>query len=112
MDELNELKQQIDNLAKSVRIALENEQEVVGLLGRYEDVIQTLQLQIFEQTRWLNNLKYELNDPRTKKEGLFYPVIKSQEEAIDRIVNEGKSLARFGDGEFSIMENIFRQKFQ
>lgn len=61
----------------------------------------------------INNMKYELNDPDViGKSNYFYPMFRSDEETIRLIVEEGKSLARFGDGEFSIAFNIPRQKFQ
>lgn len=57
------------------------------------------------------NLKYELSDPRTQNQ-YFYPNIRSGEEAIQEIIQNGKSMARFGDGEFSLITNKARQKFQ
>lgn len=58
------------------------------------------------------NLKYEISDPRDKKEMVFYPYIVSRKETIQKIIEERKSIARFGDGEFSCIANIDRQKFQ
>lgn len=88
----------------------QNQQMVVNALQEQNNIINNLQVQIFEK---LNNLKYELLDPRNKIElKKYFPQIESQEVLIDKIVNEGYSLARYGDGEFSIMENIARQKFQ
>ena len=60
----------------------------------------------------LNNLKYELNDPEDYKQDFFYPKFRSNEETLRLIVEEGKSLARFGDGEFDIIFQIPRHKFQ
>lgn len=60
----------------------------------------------------LNNLKYELNDPEGYKQDFFYPRFRSNEETLKLIVEEGKSLARFGDGEFDIAFKISRHKFQ
>ena len=58
------------------------------------------------------NMLYEWNDPRTRGRELFYPQFRSNEETLRMITQEGKSLARFGDGEFSIALHIARQKFQ
>ena len=58
------------------------------------------------------NLKYELMDPTNSPGVYFYPKFRSNEETIRLIVEERKSLARFGDGEFSIAFNVARQKFQ
>lgn len=58
------------------------------------------------------NLKYELMDPTGSREEYFYPKFRSDEETLRLIVEQKKSLARFGDGEFSIAFNIPQQKFQ
>lgn len=58
------------------------------------------------------NLKYELMDPANTPGVYFYPKFRSNEETIRLIVEERKSLARFGDGEFAIAFSIPRQKFQ
>lgn len=62
----------------------------------------------------LINREYELCDPRrqTQKSGFFYPNIVDVDETIEQIVRNGKSLARFGDGEFEIMGGKQRSKFQ
>ncbi len=57
----------------------------------------------------VNNLKYELF---ANQKPLEYPTVLSGELAIDRILKEGKSMCRFGDGEFAIMSGVDRQKFQ
>lgn len=59
-----------------------------------------------------NNLKYEICDPADYKNDFFYPRFRSNEETLRLITQEGKSLARFGDGEFSIAFKISRQEFQ
>lgn len=60
----------------------------------------------------VNNFKYELKDPDGYKADFFYPQFRSNEETLRLIIENRKSLARFGDGEFSIAFNIARQKFQ
>lgn len=61
----------------------------------------------------LNNLKYEFSDSRNNSfSNVFLPKFRSNAETIRLIVEEKKSLARFGDGEFSIAFDIPRQKFQ
>lgn len=42
----------------------------------------------------------------------WYPDIASVEETLDEIVNHGKSIARFGDGEFATIYGRVRHKFQ
>ena len=60
----------------------------------------------------VNNLKYELNDPEGYKQNFFYPQFRSNEETLRLIIEERKSLARFGDGEFNIAFHNSRHKFQ
>ncbi|MBE5946753.1 MAG: DUF1792 domain-containing protein [Lachnospiraceae bacterium] len=57
----------------------------------------------------INNLKYEIINNR---EALHYPIIESGDKAIELIINEGKSICRFGDGEFAVIAGVNRQKFQ
>lgn len=57
-----------------------------------------------------DNIGYEIID---KYEGGYqYPKLGTTEEAIDKIVNEGCSLVRYGDGEFEIMAGKERPIFQ
>ncbi len=58
----------------------------------------------------LDNLAFEFNS--NVPVGYFYPKIEPEEETIRKIVEEGMSLCRFGDGEFSIMANKARSSFQ
>lgn len=58
------------------------------------------------------NLKYELMDPTVSREEYFYPEFRSDEETLRLILEEKKSLARFGDGEFSIAVSSPRHEFQ
>lgn len=60
----------------------------------------------------MDNLKYEILDPKNSQVKYFYPEFRSDEDTIRLIVEGKKSLARFGDGEFSIAFNVSRQKFQ
>ena len=59
----------------------------------------------------VNSLPYELQDPDYKS---FYykPHIMSKEETIRQIIEEGKSIARLGDGEFAGIVEQKRWNFQ
>lgn len=59
-----------------------------------------------------DNLRYELLDPLLKREEYYFPIIRSAEETIDEIIQNKKSMARFGDGEFSGIAKLDRHKFQ
>ncbi len=59
-----------------------------------------------------DNLKYELYDEIVNsKVKIQYPKLEPIEDTIDKIMS-GKSMCRFGDGEFAIMSGRQRQKFQ
>lgn len=59
----------------------------------------------------LNNVGYEIIDKY--KHNLYqYPIIGNTEEAVKKIVEEGCSLVRYGDGEFEIMAGKQRAVFQ
>ena len=58
-----------------------------------------------------HNTKYEICDILGRNV-YFKPKFRTNEETLHLIVDEGKSLARFGDGEFSIAGNLIRHKFQ
>ncbi len=59
----------------------------------------------------VRNLPYEMLDPRFPNKYAI-PQIMTEEETIDKIVNERKSISRFGDGEFGIMFGDARWRFQ
>lgn len=59
-----------------------------------------------------SNMKYELLDPRIQNEGIWYPLIASHKKTLDLIMNQKKSISRFGDGEFATINGELRHKFQ
>lgn len=59
----------------------------------------------------LRNMEYETAD-RLQKGMYWFPILHSDEEAVNRIVNEKCSMIRFGDGEFEIMAGRQRPPFQ
>lgn len=59
-----------------------------------------------------NNMKYELSDPRVQNESIWYPRIASHEKTLELLIKEGKSISRFGDGEFATINGEVRHKFQ
>lgn len=94
----------------------ENHNEKVG---RYFDVkgwkIDILEKRLEDLEKIVkirfSNIGYELADNIGKGKYKF-PILHSDEEAIDRIVNEKCSLIRFGDGEFELMAGKERAPFQ
>lgn len=59
----------------------------------------------------IRNLRYELASDFVEKKYKF-PIIRSGKDATEKILNENKSLIRFGDGEFEIMAGKNRPVFQ
>ncbi len=59
----------------------------------------------------INNLPYEIFDPKFKHK-YDIPKIMTEEETIDEIVLNRKSICRFGDGEFAVMFGNTRWRFQ
>lgn len=106
----------INNEIENIKITLKDLYGVVNDLikvtrGEQEQRILANNT-ILMQNAILGNYKYELDDPEREKPDYFYPKFRSDEETIRLIVEEGKSLGRFGDGEFSIAFDIERQPFQ
>ncbi len=58
------------------------------------------------------NAAYEAIDGLVNQKTYYFPNIKNCDETIDEIIRNRKSIARFGDGEFSQITGVARQKFQ
>lgn len=58
------------------------------------------------------NAYFEIHDSRMEMGDFWYPGIEPGEAAIEKIVTEKKSMARFGDGEFAAIAGRIRHKFQ
>lgn len=100
-DFLNE----ISELQTTVQELLKGEQ---GLFS----IVKNLQITLSSYKNALSNMKYEMLDPRLASESIFFPDIADYDTTLDEIINNRKSIARFGDGEFSIILGTTRHKFQ
>lgn len=58
-----------------------------------------------------SNIKYEILDLVQKNELINIPKIKSCEETIKEVLENKKSICRFGDGEFACISGNLRAKF-
>ncbi len=76
-----------------------------------ENEIRNLWLYAITNRNRLRSLPYELEDPDYHS-FFFKPHILSIEETIEKVVSEHKSLARLGDGEFSVIAGVKRWNFQ
>ncbi len=89
----------LEDMVKKISNAINNQSETIHQISLNQVGIDGA----------IDNLKYEIV---AVKDSLQYPIIKDGEEAIDLIIKEGKSLCRFGDGEFAVIQGHDRQKFQ
>lgn len=105
------LKQQIAQLnATNAEICKTITELADHVLGLEKDNIYN-KLDMKRLTNRVENLPYEVRDHRADVNYVI-PNIMSEEETIDEIVNNGKSIARFGDGEFGLMFGDARWRFQ
>lgn len=114
-DELETLKKENAELKKQLVTVIRSVKELAQMQGQLSASVDNSVKIILDNEMILgvrmNNMKYELYDPESDCQ-FFRPHFEAQEETIRKIVKEGKSLARFGDGEFSIMSQKERWKFQ
>lgn len=108
--------QRIAAMQETFHVFSDSINEIIDNLNKMENTsgeqFEALVVKLFYLERMAANMKYEIFDPSQSKENYFYPHIADSSIAIDKIVHEHKSIARFGDGEFAIMMNVERQKFQ
>lgn len=104
-DSISEIINSINGLTNTV-----NEQS--SYINQYAYREQNIDAWVSNLQQCIANLKYEILDPNLDTSTFFYPHILDASVAIDKIINEHKSIARFGDGEFAIMMKQERQKFQ
>ncbi|WP_083655262.1 GT-D fold domain-containing glycosyltransferase [Roseburia sp. 499] len=106
------LEEEISILKNTLREISQSSQEMFQVICQMNESLGNAHLYIMQMNTIIDNVKYEILDPRVDGQTLFFPHIESCEKTIDKIVEERKSMARFGDGEFSLMSKVCRQKFQ
>lgn len=107
--ENEELHKKVDNLQNVINEIVESEKKVIGRQNMMmEGIVKNRHI----INRSIDNLKYELYDDKAGASSLYTVKIIPIEETVDKLVNERASMARFGDGEFAIMQGIKRQPFQ
>lgn len=87
-------------------------EELYRYVIQMHKTFQDMQTQIAIENLKFVNLKYEISDTRSKEKMLPLPIIRNGDELLNKLLTENKSLARFGDGEFSIMGGLERCAFQ
>lgn len=87
--------------------------ELILQISKMGENMQVLDLNDKITKAYCDNFVYEILDTLLhKKEQIWFPCIRSRDETMDDIIQNRKSIARFGDGEFSAIENIGRYTFQ
>lgn len=88
---------------------LDNQKDLIARISQCFDNIETNRKFI---NRAIDNVRYEWQDDKMPGEDCYQVKFYDYETTIREIVENGKSLVRFGDGEFAIMAGRARQKFQ
>lgn len=101
-----------DNMMlEMVSSLLQSQESLVQRVSKLEEINHELMRRSEIMRRLIDNLPYEVMDPRSKQ-SYQYPKFEKMEDTIRRIRDDGMSLARLGDGEFAIMRGIKRHEFQ
>lgn len=112
--------QNMDNELAHALELLENMQKKIQALEQVNQLLIRSERQTMEYMQNLEaefadykeNAVFELRAALSQIDEFWYPDIHDSEEAVQRIVNEGCSIARFGDGEFSAIAGRIRHRFQ
>lgn len=107
-EENAKLKEKIAGIEKIVaQVVNESDQVIKGIYQCADNIEVNRQL----VNRSVDNVKYEMQD-RQIDEDLYQLSFYDYQVTIDGIVNEGKSLIRYGDGEMDLMSGRGRHQFQ
>ncbi len=116
LDEIEKLRNENESLRGQLEGVTQAVLQLAGrhkeLLDDYEDTKHNIATSLKIQDKGLDNIVYEIRDPYRDTFSFFYPTFYDVEETLQRIIEDKCSMARFGDGEFSIMAHHNRQKFQ
>lgn len=107
LDEIVSLKEENARLKQQIHDLVQGTQQTLSILTQ-SNQRNELCLQLINRSA--DNIFYEIADERKQ----VYPIPNFYDipYTINEIVSHHRSLARFGDGEFSIMLGFCRQKFQ
>ena len=99
----------VEDLQKKV---LRLERENAALVRGQAQLLEYVQMNQSDAEHFRDNVIFELTDNSEPERTYFFPKIAPGQEAIERIVRDGCSMARFGDGEFSVIAGRIRHRFQ
>ncbi|EOS23266.1 glycosyltransferase [Lachnospiraceae bacterium 3-1] len=110
-----ELEQQFLSLLGMVeglqRRVYQLEEENKLLIRGQKQILEWAEQNQKDNMHYQENAVYELRDSIEHPKEEFFPKILGGELAIEEIVTHGKSLARFGDGEFAAIAGRIRHRF-
>lgn len=96
------LQQRVADLEKTNQVLIRSNKQLVEWV---QDTIEELQ-------DYKENARFELQDEIETNQDYWFPHIERGQIAIEHIIKDGCSMARFGDGEFAVIEGRIRHKFQ
>lgn len=99
----------VEDLQKKV---VRLEQENAAMVRAQSQLLEYVQMNQNDAEHFRDNVIFEIGDNSGHEHIYFFPKIAPAQEAIDRIVRDGCSMARFGDGEFSVIAGRIRHRFQ
>ncbi len=108
-EENRTLQEQVKLLQEKTNMVIESERNVIN---RLSGVIECVDKNRRIANRVADNIKYEIQDPKPDNSDCFFPNILPIEDTLEQLIVGKKSMARYGDGEFAIMQGFARQKFQ
>lgn len=91
----------INQLEKTTQVLVNSNRQLIDWVDGIEKEMQDFK----------NNVMFELHTEQSEY-GFWYPKVRGIDETLTLLIEEGKSLARFGDGEFSTIAGRVRHKFQ
>lgn len=91
----------ISQLEQTTQILIQSNKQLIDWVDGIEKEMQD----------YKNNVPFELLTDQSAS-GYYYPKVEDVDTTLRLIKDEGKSIARFGDGEFSAIAGRVRHKFQ
>lgn len=109
-DTIKEMQEEILALKRQNMALIDAMKTLTGAVSEMKGSIDYCLNGFAEQGITLQNLPYEIMDPDFRQ-SVYYPHVMSNAETLEQ-VEGGKSICRFGDGEFSAIACVQRWKFQ
>ncbi|MCR5671754.1 MAG: GT-D fold domain-containing protein [Butyrivibrio sp.] len=113
----DELLSELEVLQKENEALKEGQAQINLAIKKLLDIIQEQErsLRAVDRLSFVNRIRleslpYEMQD-KSYVSPIFYPMVMEPSDTVDKVVR-GKSIGRFGDGEFGIIAGVKRWNFQ